>query len=97
MATPEADLTPERKAWLCHVAFQSHMYGHMGEALDACLDALVVEVLAYWVKHPDTAGELPVGEVAYLNGLGIAERQFVRAQATSLLRAATKASNLFNS
>lgn len=91
------DMTPERTAWLCHVAFQSHMHCHMGEALDACLDALVVEVLAHWVKHPDTAGELPVGTVAYLNGLGIAERQFVRAQATSLLRGAVKASDNFNS
>ena len=90
------DMAFERTAWLCHVAFQSHMHCHMGDALEACLDAVVTEGLAHWVKHPDTAGELPVGEVAYLNGMNIAERQFVRAQATSLLGAAVKASDNFN-
>ena len=90
------DMTPERTAWLCHVAFHCRMYGHMDEALNACLDSLVDGVLAHWVKHPDTAGELPVGEVDFLNGLNTYESQYVRAMATSLLGAAVKASNFFN-
>lgn len=100
MATPEADLTPERKAWLCHVAIHSATNGvSAGEALDACLDAAVIAVLGHWSKYakPHEVGELPVGTVAYLNGMNETERQYVRVMAVMQIRSAVKASDNFNS
>ena len=87
-------MTAERTAWLCHVATQSQPpYRDMREALMSCLDGLVVEVLHHWSRYPDTAGELPVGTVAYLNGLNAAAQQLVQTMADSLLRTAARTSD----